>query len=284
MLKALVDPTKAPLRSMPKSERDLSVTVANAWAPAFDNLSGITPATADALCRISTGGGISARQLYTDTDEIILEFMRPLLLNGIDDLATRPDLAERALVLHLPAMDPSRRTDEAQLWQRFDEASPRILGAILDCFACALRRYESTHVPELPRMADFARWVSAAEQGLGWSPGAAMGAYRQHRQRLDRETMERDPVASLVPLLPNLRSGSAWSGHATSLLGTLNALAAERETRSATWPKTASALGIHLKRIAPLLRSNGYEVTFDRTASERTMVIARSPSSPSSPS
>jgi len=49
------------------------------------------------LCRLSTGGGHSARELYTDLKEISIAVKRPVILNGIENLATRPDPAERVL-------------------------------------------------------------------------------------------------------------------------------------------------------------------------------------------
>jgi hypothetical protein len=51
-------------------------------------------------------------ELYTDSDEIIFDAMRPVTLNGIDHLAERADLAERALILHLPRIAPNDRQDE----------------------------------------------------------------------------------------------------------------------------------------------------------------------------
>ena len=59
------------------------------------------PWLSDALCRLATGGGHSARTLYTDLEEISLAVKRPVILNGIEDVATRPDLAERALQIEL---------------------------------------------------------------------------------------------------------------------------------------------------------------------------------------
>jgi hypothetical protein len=47
------------------------------------------------------GGGRLARELYTDLEEISIAVKRPVILNGIDDVATRPDLRERVLQLEL---------------------------------------------------------------------------------------------------------------------------------------------------------------------------------------
>ena len=85
----------------------------NAWVLAFDNLSGIRDQLYDALCRLATGGGFATRQLYTDDEEIIFSAKRPIILNGIDDIATRGDLQERSLLIFLPSIPEERRVEES---------------------------------------------------------------------------------------------------------------------------------------------------------------------------
>jgi len=68
---------------------------------AFDNLSGLPPWLSDALCRLATGGSFAVRQLYTNEDEILFQAARPLLVNGIEDVISRPDLADRSIFLTL---------------------------------------------------------------------------------------------------------------------------------------------------------------------------------------
>ena len=116
VLRALVGPAVEPLRALPKHERDLAIAAANAWVLAFDNLSGIRDQLSDALCRLATGGGFATRQLYTDDEEIIFSAKRPIILNGIDDLATRSDLQERSLLVSLPSIPEERRVEEAAFW------------------------------------------------------------------------------------------------------------------------------------------------------------------------
>jgi putative DNA primase/helicase len=43
--------------------------------------------------------------------------------------------------------------------------------------SAALRNVETVTLLTKPRMADFARWVTAAEEGFGWAPGTFMAAY-----------------------------------------------------------------------------------------------------------
>ncbi len=87
-LRALIDPSVAALRTTPREERDLLIAAYNSHVIALDNLSGLSPWLSDALCRLATGGGFSTRQLYTDTEEVLIQVQRPILLNGIDDICS----------------------------------------------------------------------------------------------------------------------------------------------------------------------------------------------------
>ena len=49
MMRSLVDPNAAPIRAVPKDDRDLVVSASNSWVLAFDNLSGVPSWFADAL-------------------------------------------------------------------------------------------------------------------------------------------------------------------------------------------------------------------------------------------
>ena len=114
---------------------------------------------------VSSGLGFATRTLYADDEETILAAMRPVSLNGIDDLVTRQDLLERALVTTLPVIDTNKRQDEQTFWRALEEARPRILGALLDFVGIGLLNIEHVQIDELPRIADFAKWVTAASLG-----------------------------------------------------------------------------------------------------------------------
>src|SRR5262249_17672517 len=94
MLRRLVDPNEADLRPCPREEYDLAVAAKNGWMVAFDNVSEIKPWLSDALCRVATGIGFGRRKLYTDAEEYILAVKRPIILNGIEEVATRGDFVD----------------------------------------------------------------------------------------------------------------------------------------------------------------------------------------------
>ena len=140
MLRALVDPHEAALRAPPRNEHELFIAAWNTHVLAFDNLSTVPAWLSDALCRLSTGAGFAARKLYTDDEESVISAARPVILNSIDAVVTRGDLADRALVLTLEAIRDVHRKPASELWADFERVRPQILGALLDAMVVGLAR------------------------------------------------------------------------------------------------------------------------------------------------
>ena len=171
LLRALIDPSVAPVRALPRDERELFISASNGHVLAFDNLSGLPPWLSDTLCRLTSGGAFSTRRLFTDQDEILFAAARPVILNGIEDIITRPDLADRAILLMLAPIAERQRRPETALWREFELARPHILGALLDAAAHGLQMLPQVRLQWLPRMADFALWVAACESDFApWAP------------------------------------------------------------------------------------------------------------------
>ena len=285
LLRRILDPATVDLRAPPREERDLVIAARNAYVVGIDNVSTIPPHLADAFCRLSTGGGFGTRELYQDAEEVLFNETRPLLLNGIEDLLTRPDLADRALVLRPPTIRGGERKTERELEAAFDAAHPAVLGALLDALVGVLHHAPSVKAAELPRMADFAVVGMATEAALAWPQGSFLSAYKGNQGAIVETGLEGDPVAVAVRGLMDDRE--TWIGTATELLDTLGERLSDTITRARGWPKSPSALSGRLMRLVPPLRQVGIDI--GRTHSgQRSITIERSsdwrPDSSSTPS
>ena len=192
----LVDPNEADVRRPPRNTEDLMIAATNGHAAVFDNISRISDELSDNLSVLATGGGFAVRQLYCNREEVIFHAQRPIILNGISQAATRGDLLDRALVITLPTIPDERRKDEASFWLEFNEARPRILGALLDAVSGGLRRLPDVHLADKPRMADFAMWSVAVEPSCPWPNGTFLRAYAGNRQGSVEATLDGDPSTS----------------------------------------------------------------------------------------
>jgi hypothetical protein len=265
-LKDLVDPDDAPLTSSPRDEEDLVVVAADNWLPIYDNLSRLDGWFSDALCRLAEGTSLKRRARYTNSTVVVVKAKRPVILNGIGDLASRGDLLSRALILTLPPLLDGRRRSEADLRQAFAEARPRILGALYDAVTGVLRVLPQVSLASPPRMGDFARVGVALEQVQGWPEGSFLAAYGENRASSHDIALESSPIVE--PLL-ELVSMSPWTGSATDLLGALNQRVSDELTKMPRWPKTARVLSQQLTRLAPHLRAQGFLIDRDRAGKAR---------------
>jgi hypothetical protein len=281
LLRRIIDPSAALVRTPPRDGRDLLITAANSWLIAYDNLSGIPQWLSDSLCRLATGGGFSTRELYSDSEEVFFDATRPVVVNGIDQLADRADLADRALVLHLPHIENKTRRDEAQLYAEFERALPQILGALFTAVSAALRQLPQTHIESKPRMADFALWATAAEQELGFQPGAFIKAYEGNRADAIQETLEGDQVgAAILALIAKHieeNESAVWEGTCKDLLSHLERFIDEGAERSRGWPKTPRGLSGRLRRLVTFFWESGIRITFHpkTTKGQRYLTIVR---------
>lgn len=266
ILRGLIDQARPIMCSMPQKENDLIAVAANNWVIAFDNMSAITGDTSDNLCRLSTGGGFMVRKLHTNTDIAAWDGARPMILNGITDLAGRPDLADRAIVVRMASIPDDQRRTEAEIEAALTQAAPALLGSLLDGVAAALRDRGKVVLPCKPRMADFALWATAAEAGLGWEPGTFMQTYAQNRREGLDVLAENDSVVQAIAALVRDQD---WAGTATGLLERLNNLASESIKRGRAWPATPKAIRSHLGRVIDVLRHLGITVELDRRSPDR---------------
>jgi hypothetical protein len=253
---ALLDPRRAGLRALPRDLEQLAVAADNGFLLAFDNVSRIEPALSDGLCRLATGAGYARRTHYQNREETIFDAARPILMNGIGQAAVRADLLDRAVLVELPPVPVSRRRLSRDVATSFREARPRILGAIFDAVALALRNQESAAaaLTNLPRMADFTVVGAAAEPAMGVAPGTFLRAYAESLRFGAETAAGADPFA--LALRDLVSRHGPWEGSASELVDLLDRPA---HVHPQHWPTNATRMGNRLVRIRPTLPSLGIE-------------------------
>ena len=154
-LRQLIDPNAV----WSPVNQDLSVSALGNHMISLNNLSGLSKSTQDFMCSVSTGGGDATRRLHTTEDEAAWETKRPIVMNGINQLVTRPDLADRTVCIELHRI--KAYVDEATLVAAWDKDYPKILGAVYDLMSGALRDLPGVKLDKMPRMGDFAKLGTA---------------------------------------------------------------------------------------------------------------------------
>ncbi|MET9413262.1 hypothetical protein ABZY03_03520 [Streptomyces klenkii] len=255
MLVGLLDGPRTPLRQAPTNDRDLSVTAAAGWTLPFDNLLSIPLWLSSAMSRVVTGSAEIGRALYSDNDVSVLAFERPILLTGIDVGALQSDLSERMMPLELRPI--TKRRTITDLWGKYEQAHPEILGALLDLAALVWAElpHAAAELTHRPRMADFYELLHALDRVTGWS---GTSTYDGAQRDLVDAVLDGDPV--IVALCNWVLSPSfpcdGWSGTMTELHEFLSG----RVRPGAPFPRTAASLSACLNTAAPSLRQRGIQI------------------------
>ena len=120
--------------------------------------------------------------------------------------------------------------------------------------SAGLRNIATVRLDRSPRMADFVKWITAAEFGLGWEPGVFLAAYQENRRDVTELAFEADTVAVAVVKVVTER----FEDTSSVLLDLLNNHTPESVRKSRSWPQNPSQLGSRISRAKPLLVAKGF--------------------------
>jgi len=272
VLRSLVDPFHGNSRSLPDNERDLFIAANSSHVMSFDNISFLPKSMSDALCRLATGGGFSTRKLYSDDEEQIFNSVKPIILNGIGNYVTRPDLADRSISVKLKTIKSSDRLSEQKFWEDFENACPKILGALLTAVSHGLQNADKISPNALPRMADFSKWVMACETAF-WERGTFEHAYALNAENQLDDLIDADPLA--IVILGFMDRRTLWTGTSSNLLAEIKLYAETTDQTQMVLPVSPDALGKHIERIKPILRQKGINISRVRSNDKnRTRLIS----------
>lgn len=261
----VIDPNTADLTGDIRNTHDLMISAVNGRIIALDNVSRLQPWLSDALCCLATGAGFGTRELSSDDEEVLFSAMRPVILNGIAEPATRSDLVDRSIMLEWAAL--TNPIPERELMALVDRAAPIALGALLDLASGALARIGQTKIDHAPRMADFAQWVVASDPGGGF-----LNTYRQNRRDASKVVITSSWFATWLAEEAKYESGPMTP---TTLYERLCTAASHRHDWRTTkeWPGNAKSMSDKIRRLAPNLRAAGVEVKFDKDHAGRTIEL-----------
>jgi hypothetical protein len=259
--RGVTDPSSLETIILRAEQADWVQALAHNYSPVLDNLGTLTTWQSDLLCQASTGGGFTKRAHYTDDDDIIYSFRRPVIMTGINIPARAPDLLNRSLLIECAPIPPEERKEEVEVWEAFERDRPAILGGLLNALSSAMRLRDEIKLGRLPRMADATRWGAAASEALGYGASAFVDAVNRNAARQVQQVVEDDPIASALRDFASAHR--TWTGSASELW---KQLSEEHEEKAAErrWPKAPSTLGKRLVVLTPTLAALGVELTFER--------------------
>ena len=122
------------------------------------------------------------------------------MLNGITIAATKADLLDRSLIIHLEGIENSKRRKIKDIWKEFDEISASLLGYILDILVKIMawkKEYDSPGI-ELSRMADWMEYSEIIARCIGYKNNELVKAYNENKELQSDEVLNSNPVATVL--------------------------------------------------------------------------------------
>ena len=280
-VKVIVDPNVVVRNSLRFDEREIAVSSMHEWVNNFDNVNSIIPdPISDLLCRISTGQGFRKRKLYTDQDDLILQYRRPIVMSAINEPGYNPDFLDRALIIRLDLILESKRKTDAEIQELISELAPKIRGLYLGSLNKAIEIYpqiKEEFKGKLLRMADFIIWGEAITRVLGYEPGKFYTSFS------DLQLQETESTASenlLIMVLDQLlKNRKEWKGTTKELYDEIKGIIAEmgiseKDSLYRQLPKNYRDLGRRLTDLLPSLLNLGIGIKETR-GNERIKTISR---------
>lgn len=276
LLRKISDPSSIELLTIPRDESELAQQLEHHWLTPYDNISYLPTWASDMLCRAITGGGIAVRKLYSDDDDIILQFKRCVLLNGINIAAQKGDLLDRAIIFTLEPLAQNKRKSEADLNKDFNNDKAKIFTGYLNVLSKALSYYPEIKekFKNLQRLADFNLYGCAIAKALGKTPEDFISAYAEKVTQQTEEALNADPVALAIlkfcskEVKGNIKTTldgqlkDCWEGQPSDLYVKVSNYAQQLGTdiKSKKWPKSANALTRRINAVSAALKAIGVEI------------------------
>ena len=242
---------------------ELCQTADHRWVLPFDNLSFIKNVHSDFLCKVVTGAGFSKRRLFLDDDDIIRHFRRFIIINGVNQIVSRPDLLDRCIIIQLDRIEDDKRKTEAEINIAFNENLPFLLGACFDVLSKAIEVYPTLDIKNLPRLADFALWGCAISIAMGYRAEDFLTAYAENVAEQNDEAIISSPTAEAIIKYLN-GDIKILEGTATEILGKLKKFYVMSGLEKEQLPKNAYSFGKKLREVKPNLQSLGYVIEESR--------------------
>jgi hypothetical protein len=276
LIKRLLDPT-AP-ETVRFDPRDFLQKAMYAYIVMLDKQNTIPEWAADTLCHLVTGEADSKRRLYTDDEDVIIELRRAVILNGINVPSERGDVLDRSLVVELERIPDAERKTEEQLWERFEEEHPKLLGAVFDALSRAIALKPSIRLSRRPRLADWGEYAASVYEVMGWGAETFLKDWDEVVRVQNQATLDGSPVAqAIIKFMEDEEEYTATSSELHSKLKVLAVQLGVDVDRDKAWPKSARWLWRRIKEVLSLLVAAGIEANRGRDESAKQITLRKIP-------
>ena len=146
VLRSILDPSTASLIDYSGKLDDVPVMAKKSYIVGFENMSYLSKQLQNRFCRMLTGGTMATRDLHTTDNLKVWSIKTPIVINGIEELVTEPDLMQRTFSLEMPVSEIWK--SKKLIIKKWEKLRPRVLGGLYDLLARTLAERERSTITE----------------------------------------------------------------------------------------------------------------------------------------
>lgn len=264
--RSIVDPSKLNATTMSEKKDDLFTMLSNSYFVAFDNTEELSVDTSNILCSAITGATMAKRKLYTTNELGVYQLHNTVIINGIDIIPTRSDLASRCLLLKLKAVGENNRKTDSDIQKNFNGVLPEILGAIFDTLSKAMSTINTINPKKMPRMAESYKEMLAIAVAMGVSEDIFEEIYFGNLDAIDKERKNITIVDAVIEYMEGpYVTGKKLQGTVTEIFNKVCTNYSGQKNKIAA---SASHFSRKLRQEYNVFYAAGYTVNFDNTDSK----------------
>lgn len=268
-VKMIVDPSAQLSSRLHKKMEDISIHLYNRYLSAFDNISNFNKDIADLICRVITGEGDSKRELYTDMDEIILNYKRKIIVNGISPSLDYPDLVDRSIFYETTPITENERLTIEEFLQKRDEIIPHLINQIFNILCKSITNYKISKTDlkgKMQRMSDFSIWGEAIARSMGIEKMSFIKVYTE-RIKLDAlDIVNSYPIFKIVQKM--MDDIPKYEDTISNFYDYLKNHAIEQDidikSAESKFPKGPNKVREQIKILRPTFKELGFDITLIR--------------------
>lgn len=246
-IEKIVDPKVIDLCSIPKSTESLELRLFNSYLLTLDNVSYLKRDVSDLLARAVTGGAVTKRKLYENTEEVVMNIHAIVAVNGISLVAKESDLLDRSILLNLERLDERHIRTETELDQAFEKDRPAILGCCFQLAATACNDKKLVKTGKKTRMADFFEMAVKVGRALGKRDRDIADILWDNQKKINGEVLNENLVAQC--LLQVMEGRTIYKNAVAVLFKDIKAVAESNSISTCLLPQKPNKLSQKLNEI-----------------------------------
>lgn len=264
----LLDPSPAVKGLMPNSLDDLETLLSNQYLCSFDNIGLISKDYSDTFCVAVTGGTVTRRKKFFDSDMVYLPIHNVVVLNGIGISPCEPDLAERSLFFSLKKLCLSELKSQTKLEDEFTADKPYILYEIFSTLSRAMQIFHGLTPKSPPRMVDAYTEMLAIALALGIEEDDFARIVAENTAAMDKARAV-DPLIEAVGEVMDFHGKRKLEGTSTEIF---NLVKSTYSGSKGLLPKTVSTFGKKLSQLEAPLKAAGFRILLDDTGARQNKI------------